>query len=346
MRIASPRCSSAAPEHRPVLLALALAVALTPVGCAGGRRAGHDDGSPAEQREDRAGRDAGTHAPARSTTRPEPVARSGEPGARATGTGALEVSVTWDDAPARLRQSPGRNACGASRSAPVQVHTLGGVAGAGVYLRPHVDAPAPAGARAEQPAAGARAEQPAAGARAEQSAAALLAVQQCRAWPRVVLLERPGEAVSLVNDDERRHELEIERLSAGLAVAPAEDATDAKPAKPATNSKNPSDAEHATTIIALPVVGSSVELRWPAPGIYRVAAADVEAAFVIVPDGVRAGVTTALGSVRFDDVPIGSYDIMAWHPPVDDSGAPITRQALVTVTAGHTTQSTIPLTWP
>lgn len=329
MRIASPRCSPAAPEHRPVLLALVLAAALTPVGCAGGRRAGHDDGSPAEQRADGAGRDAGTHAPARSTTRSEPVARPGEPGG--TGTGALEVSVTWDDAPPRLRQSPGRNACGASRSAPVQVHTLGGVAGAVVYLRPHVDAPAAAGARAEQPAASARAEQP---------AAALLAVQQCRAWPRVVLLARPGEAVSLVNDDERRHEIEIERLSAGLAVAPAKDAKDAPNATPA------SDAERATTIIALPVVGSSAELRWPAPGIYRVAAADVEAAFVIVPDGVRAGVTTALGSVRFDDVPIGSYDVMTWHPPVDDGGAPITRQAVVTVTAGHTIQSTIPLTWP
>lgn len=332
MRIASPRCSPAAPEHRPVLLALVLAVALTPVGCAGGRRAGHDDGSPAEQRANDAGRDAGTHAPARSTTRPEPIVRPGEPGA--TGTGALEVSVTWDDAPARLRQSPGRNACGASRSAPVQVHTLGGVAGAVVDLRPHADAPAPAGARAEQPAAGAPAEQP---------APALLAVQQCRAWPRVVLLARPGEAVSLVNDDERRHEIEIERLSAGLAVAPAPNAPDARPAP---NARPASDAERATTIIALPVVGSSAELRWPAPGIYRVAAADVEAAFVIVPDGVRAGVTTALGGVRFDDIPIGSYDVMAWHPPVDDSGAPITWQAIVTVTAGHTTQSTIPLTWP
>lgn len=318
MRIASPRCSPALPAHRPALLALVLAVASALAGCAGGRRAGHDDDRPAEHREDgAAGRDA--HAPARST-QPEPVTK---PAAEAAaGTGTLEVSVTWDDAPARLRRSPGRNACGASRPAPVQVHTLGGVAGAVVSLRRRADAPAPATPE-EPPAPPTGADAPA--------PAALLALRQCRAWPRVVLLARPGDAVALVNDDERRHEIGIERLAAGLAVEPGKDA---------------GSAGRATATIALPVVGSSAELRWPAPGIYRVAAAGVEAAFVIVPDGARAGVTTILGSVRFDDVPNGSYDVMAWHPSVDDDGAPITRQALVTVTAGHTHQMTIPLTWP
>jgi hypothetical protein len=305
MRIASPRCSPAPPEHRPALLALVLAVAPALVGCAGGRRAG-DDGSPAGRGD--AG-DAALRAPARPN--PAQVTRPAEPAAPAAGAGAVEVSVIWDDAPARLRRSPGRNACGASRAAPVQVHTLGGVAGAVVSLRPRADAPAPARPREDQPAP-----------------PALLALRQCRAWPRVVLLA-PGEAVALVNDDERRYEIAIERLAGGLAVEPGKDA-----------------GERVTARIALPVVGSSAALRWPEPGVYRVAAADTEPAFVVVPDGARAGVTTALGSVRFDDVPIGSYDVIAWHPPVDDGAAPIVKQAPITVTAGQTAQSTIPLTWP
>lgn len=324
MRIAPLRCSLARPgvllEHRlaGALLALALAGASALAGCAGGRRAGHDDGSPAEHRQaGEAGRDAGPQALPGAAARPsEPTEPTTKPATGATaaaaGTGALEVSVTWDDAPARLRRSPGRNACGASRPAPVQVHTLGGVAGAVVYVRRRADSSAPASAPDEQSA------QP-----------ALLALRQCRGWPRVVLLARPGDAVALVNDDERRHEVSIERVAAGPAIEPGKDA-----------------GSGPTATIALPVVGSRAELRWPAPGIYRVATADADAAFVIVPDDARAGVTTLLGSVRFDDVPIGSYDVMAWHPPVDDAGAPIIKQALVTVAAGHTSQSTIPLTWP
>jgi hypothetical protein len=331
MRIASLRCSPARPsvllEHRPAsaLLAVAgvLALAGAPVlaGCASGRRAGHDDGSPSDHRQTgEAGRDAGPHALPGAAARPsepsEPTPKpAAAPGASAAaaGTGALEVSVTWDDAPARLRRSPGRNACGASRPAPVQVHTLGGVAGAVVYVRRRADSSAPASALAEQSA------QP-----------ALLALRQCRGWPRVVLLAGPGDVMALVNDDERRHEVRIERMAAEPVVEP----------------EKPGSGPAPSATIALPVVGSRAELRWPAPGIYRVAAASTDAAFVIVPDGARAGVTTILGSVRFDDVPIGSYDVMAWHPPVDDTGAPIIKQALVTVAAGHTSESTIPLTWP
>jgi hypothetical protein len=334
MRIASQRRSPARTgvllERRPIgalpalagALALALAGAPALAGCAGGRRASHGDGSPVDHREaGEAGRDAGPHALPGAAARPaeptEPTTKpAATPGASAAaaGTGAVEVSVTWDDAPARLRSSPGRNACGASRPAPVQVHTLGGVAGAVVFVRRRADSQAPAGAPDEQPA------QP-----------ALLALRQCRGWPRVVLLARPGDVVALVNDDERRHEVSIERMAAGPVIESENDAGSG-PAVSAT--------------IALPVVGSRAELRWPAAGIYRVAAADADAAFVIVPDDARAGVTTILGSVRFDDVPIGSYDVLAWHPPVDATGAPISKQALVTVAAGHTSQSTVPLTWP
>jgi hypothetical protein len=94
----------------------------------------------------------------------------------------------------------------------------------------------------------------------------------------------------------------------------------------------------------LPVVGSRVDLRWPDPGIYRLAAADTEPGFVVVSDIAHAVVTDATGRVQLAALPLGSYDVTIWHPPVNDTGVPIIERASVTIAAGETSRLTIPLT--
>ena len=295
-RRAGSRCRAGV---RPSALAgLLLLLCAWPMAGCGGGRTGHDDASPAA---------AGPVADARRA--PVPVTGSGAAApAASTGAtaGALDVTVTWDDAPPQVRRSPGLDACGATRSAPVQVHTLGGVAGAVVYLR---------GSDAQ--------------ARAREPSAAVLAVRLCRAWPRVVLAQ-PGQALAVINDDERRLDLRVHRLPL--------------PADTAQPGASQADGPELAASIALPVVGSRVDLRWPQPGVYRVAAADTQPGFVFVSDIAHAAVTDPVGRVQLAPLPPGSYDVTVWHPPVDDSGAPIIERASVTIVAGETSRSTIPLT--
>lgn len=303
-------------------------------GCASGRRTGQDDGSPVDRPPAAgaaadasraptpgAGLGAGSSAAPGGAPIVEPNAGSnagsiaGSIGASGNGaprtgvagagrTGAVEVTVTWADAPPHVRRSPGRNACGADRSPSAHVHTLGGVVGAVVFLRGRDAGAAPAPAR--------------------EAPASILAVRQCRFEPRVAVA-LPGQILAVINDDERRLDLRVERLAAD-------------PAQPAAGSPVPGAS------IALPVVGSRADLRWPAPGVHRLIAADTEPGFVVVPEAARAGVTNTLGTVRLAALPAGSYDVIVWHPPVDDAGAAIIARAPVTIASGATSKLTIPLT--
>jgi hypothetical protein len=350
-------------------------------GCASGRRTSHEDGSPGAvanapdvegtpgvpavpdaadepgardvdevpdepgvpEIEDEEGAPAAGRAPAPGLAS---VGAGASPagGAEAGRTGALDVTVTFADAPPHLRRSPGRNACGAARAPRVQVHTLGGVAGAVVYLRAHGAGADPAReqrAEAREPRAEAREQR--AGARepraeAREQRAGVVAVRQCRVEPRVVVAQ-PGQTLAMINDDERRLDARvtqiahIERLAADAAGASRAAAGPAGPGTAAT--------------FALPVVGSRVDLRWPEPGVYRVAAADTEPGFVVVPGASPAGVTSVTGQVRLAALPIGSYDVIVWHPPLhDDDGAPVVARAQVTIAPGETSQLTIPLAIP
>jgi hypothetical protein len=303
-------------RHTIIRRVLALLCAGAVAGCAGGRRTSHDDGSPVE-RPGAAGAEADAgRAPAPALAAvvaalgaAMPPAGAGDAGR----TGALEVTVTFADAPPHVRRSPGRNACGAARAPRVRVHTMGGVAGAVVYLRGRGVETAPARTRERPPG--------------------LVAVRLCRVEPRVVVAQ-PGHTLAVINDDERRLDLRIDRVAAdparpGAGAAQAGAAQAGSPAPAAT--------------IALPVVGSRADLRWSEPGVYRVAAADTEPGFVVVPEASRAGVTSALGQVRLASLPIGSYDVMVWHPPLNDDGAPVVEQAQVTIAPGETTHLTIPL---
>jgi hypothetical protein len=320
-------------------------------GCAGNRRS-HHDGSP-DARPDTPAMAADGVGHAAGDAKPAPGASAARPGA-----GALEVTVIWDQAPPRLRSSPGRNPCGAARPAAVHVHTLGGVAGAAVYLRGAPADTAPAAAPTAAPAAApiapaaaptaataepaAEPAEPAAAPAVTAELPAVLAVQQCRVEPRVVVA-RPGAVLALINDDERRHDVGIERLA---GVEPGAGAGAAAAAAGPGAGTDTGTRVAPAAILALPVVGSRAALRWTVSGIYRVAAAGVDPGFVVVPAGGHAAVTSAAGTVRFADLPIGSYDVMTWHPPVDDAGAALTARARVTIVAGKTSHLTIPLTGP
>jgi hypothetical protein len=293
--------------------ALALPGAWAMAGCAGGRRTSADDGSPAERPIMVGAADAGRAAtPGAGPGGAPGAAAPASPGAAGAGrTGALEVTVTWDDAPPHVRSSSGRNACGAARSASARVHTLGGVAGAAVYLRDRA-------VETAQPPA-------------REPSAALLAVRQCQVEPRVAVAS-PGHTLTVINDDERRLDLRVDRAA---RLDPPVAAPD--------GARGPGSPEPAA-IFALPVVGSRVELRWPEPGIYRVAGADTEPGFVVVPGAGPAAVTDTTGNVRLAALPPGSYDVIVWHPPVDDTGRAIVEQAPVDITPGDTSRLTVPLT--
>ncbi len=316
---------------------LALLCAGTMAGCAGGGGNGQDDGSAAERPGAAPAMYATGAAGAAGTAHAAPGGSTPAPGlasvvaalgaaapsgtARGGRAGALEVTVTFGDAPPHLRRSAGRNACGAARPPRVRVHTMGGVAGAVVYLRSRDGETAPPLDR--EPPAG------------------ILAVRQCRVEPRVVVAA-PGQTLAVINDDERRLDVRIDRPAPDAALP-------ALPGLPAPAGGQANSSAPAAGTLALPVVGSRADLRWPEPGVYRVAATDTEPGFVVVPEASRAGVTNTMGQVRLAALPIGSYDLIVWHPPLndgdkDDGDAPIIEQAQVTIAPGETSRLTIPLT--
>jgi hypothetical protein len=333
---------------------LAVLCAGAVAGCASGRRTSHEDGSPVDRPSalphavggpdvadgpDEAGAPDAAHAgraPASgiaSVVAALSAVATPAGAAEAGRTGALEVTVTFADAPPHLRRSPGRDACGAARAPRVRVHTMGGVDGAVVYVRgPNAEAAETA------PAAPAR--------RDREQPAGVVAVRQCRVEPRVAVAQ-PGQILAVINDDERRLDVRIERLALNpaLPALPAGARAGASQAGASAAGAGPSGPEPAATL-ALPVIGSRVDLRWSEPGVYRVAAADTEPGFVVVPGASRAGVTSAVGQVRLAALPIGSYDVIVWHPPLNDAdaGAPVVEQAQVTIAPGQTSQLTIPLT--
>jgi oxygen-dependent protoporphyrinogen oxidase len=110
-------------------------------------------------------------------------------------SGTIEATVSWLEAPAAMRASPGRNACGERRRAGVSIHTLGGVRGAVVTLT-NVGA-------GRAPDAGALAE---------------LSLRDCRLGPAVLRAPRLGATLAVINDDERRHDVLVEHLGDGTAA--------------------------------------------------------------------------------------------------------------------------------
>jgi hypothetical protein len=284
-----------------VVMAVVMTVAL--VACAGGNKTGPDS-LPADDT-------PGAAASARSedSRASRPVAGEG---------GQVTLQVIWPDAPAELRRPAGRNPCGEWRSAPVRVHTLGGVAGAVVELRGDSRAgPAPA-ADSTVPAA-------------DSTVPAVdIAVRSCVLEPRVAVLPRAGAELVIRNDDDRRH---------AVALALAEGAPRYRAELPLIGSQ-----------VALPMeLDGDVDGDEPGQShVWRLSPAidDHAQAWVIAPAHGRAAVTDAQGAVRFDQVPAGAYEVVVWHPPVAPGQPALEARRPISVTAGQTTSATLALKSP
>ncbi len=204
----------------------------------------------------------------------------------ASNSGTLKVTVDWLDAPAKLRASPGRTRCKTPRRPPVTVHTNGGVRDIVVSVV--------GVARGKKLAAAGTTE---------------LAMRNCELSPPVVKLDRVGATLSIVNDDDRRHSLVVERLG-GDKLAD----------------------------IPLPVAGRRYELVAKKPGILRVrdTADEHNVAYVIVPAHPYVAVSGDTGQVELGQVPAGSYKLEAWQRPLAARLPPKKLVASIDVVAGGT----------
>jgi protoporphyrinogen/coproporphyrinogen III oxidase len=143
-----------------------------------------------------------------------------------------------------------------------------------------------------------------------------LAVHRCRIEPSVSAIGGLGGHLALINDDERRHEVRAWRLGE-------------------------SEPEPVARV-PLPLVGQRVELPLEQPGILRVGDPR-DGAYVVVTEHRWVAVTGDEGRARFSKVPVGTYQIAVWHPPVTEGGPPRTATAEVTVTEGKTQRVTVSL---
>lgn len=156
-----------------------------------------------------------------------------------------------------------------------------------------------------------------------------LVVEQCRLEPRVAVMSRLDSELGVRNHDEERRE---------VVLRPIADNT-------------------APVLVPLPLIGSEVALRLREPGLWQVhTSADPDApAYVVVPPHPYVEITDSRGAVRFDEVPAGTYQVSAWHPPIGraESGAagtpaaaPIEVRTRVTVVAGKTSDVVLALAPP
>lgn len=196
--------------------------------------------------------------------------------------GSLDVFVSWSDPPAALLRSPGFDACGKRRPAPVSVHTLHGLRDAIVTIEGIERG------RAPQPAAPAE-----------------LVIDGCALAPRVQVAARLAAPLAVISASERRAELTVQPPGGGDPIA------------------------H----FSMPLIGQRYELPLETGGLYRAALAKDDVAYVYAPPHPYVVVTDEAGHARFSDVPPGTYQIVAWHPPVEAGAEPLVARGEVTVEA-------------
>ncbi len=215
--------------------------------------------------------------------------------------GTIAVTVTWPDAPAAVRASPGVTACSTPRRPRATIGALHGVAGVVVVL-----------------------DGVAAGKRPPAATPLRLTVRDCALEPAVAVLPRTGGSLEVQAQDDAGHAIAITDLGPALVGAAAA-------------------GERMVTRARLPVWGHTVALPLPAAGVRRVqldGAAD--AAHVVVTDQPYAAVTGEDGAAALEQVPAGTYAVVAWLPPAAGQPA-ITARGEVTVVAGDRVELTLRL---
>jgi oxygen-dependent protoporphyrinogen oxidase len=140
-----------------------------------------------------------------------------------------------------------------------------------------------------------------------------LVVDGCALAPRVQVASRLGAPLAVSSASERRAEISLDRVEGGDPVA------------------------H----FAMPLIGQRYELPLADGGLYRATLAGTDAAYVYAPPHPYVAITDEAGHARFSDVPPGSYEIVAWHPPIAAGAAPLVARGQVTVEAGGAAELTI-----
>lgn len=291
--------------HVAAIVVSAILLSVGPAACSGDQgkkkpaHAGRDGGDAAVA----AGEgDAAASAPegAAEPYRLAPVDDEGE----VEKSGRLSVVVSWPEPPPEVLQSPGLNACGVAVRSPASffIRTkksdVTGLRHAVVSL-----------SGVER------------GRRPDPAEATLIAVRDCRLRPVVARVARLGGRLAVVNDDERRHQVVLERLGEGGEVA------------------------ERLARVPLPLVGGRYDLPLEEPGFYRATTAGSERdhSYVVVPPHPYVAVADERGLARMDQVPAGTYEVVAWHPPLERGGAPLTARGEVEIEAGGTTRHVIEL---
>ena len=215
--------------------------------------------------------------------------------------GTIAVTVTWPDAPAAVRASPGVTACSTPRRPRATIGALHGVAGVVVVL-----------------------DGVAAGKRPPAATPLRLTVRDCALEPAVAVLPRTGGSLEVQAQDDAGHTIAITDLGPALGGAVAA-------------------GEPVVTRARLPVWGHTVALPLPAAGVRRVQLDDADdAAHVVVTDQPYAAVTGEDGAAALEQVPAGTYAVVAWLPPAAGQPA-ITARGEVTVVAGDRVELTLRL---
>ena len=208
----------------------------------------------------------------------------------------LEVHVEWASAPPAMRTRPGVTACGTPRAPRVQVHTLGGVAGALVVV--DIDAGRALDAAAPTPD---------------------VVVAGCAIGPRLVVQPRVPADVVVRSNDLRRQVVTLREVGASTGAGLGALALD----------------DGAGPSVTLPWAGAAVQRALAGPTVLRAAlvGAEGDAAWVVATGTPYAGVTDETGVVRLGDAPAGTFAVTAWLPPAAGQAARLAR-GMVSVVAG------------
>ncbi|RMH43829.1 MAG: protoporphyrinogen oxidase [Deltaproteobacteria bacterium] len=244
---------------------------------------------------------AGGPAPARPAVAPAdaavsraPAAERGADPARTAPPGAVEVQVVWPRPSAEMLRSPGVNACGAPRPAPLPV------APEAVIADRHARERTVGVAGAVVTAAG-----PAPAPPAPPAPPAAVAVRDCTLSPRVALVPAGG-AVAVINDDDRRHVVHVRYAGGGAAVV--------------------APLPIAGRRIDVPLPREGIAALWTE-------ADPDDVVYVAVAAHAWTAITDAAGTARLDGLPPGRYELRVWFPPAAPGGPDHTAVARADVPA-------------
>jgi len=292
--------------------------------CAGGGQDATEKAPPADP-----GGERSEPEPANPVEAPDAPSSAEEAGL-APGHGRLVVTVEWQNAPAALRRAAGRSPCGHPRPTPIDIHTLGGVRHAVVWLGSLESAPGDGSVtdRPDPPETPEAPDTPDDDDTGDTGLAApdgdpgmpTLTVRDCRMEPRVLLLPDAGArraaALRIRNAGERRQRVVIHPFT-----------------------RNREESSSDGTEVWLPIVGTQRDVAMPGTGIWLIRGGldPLVASYVVVAGHERVTMTDDRGVATLPGVPGGEYQLQVWHPPARPGEPAIEFRQAVNLESGKVT---------